>query len=359
MSLYRIDGWDYYPPNSTGQTVVGPNFMADGYTNGLNNWTTYPGRFGGNCVSLGSNFNSFQAIGHRYTDSDTVIIGHAFNMDSQILITGGQIGVYDAEGASYLQCGVSFEQNGVFRAFRGTGGSGSNAGTIVATSHSGVYHPQEWNYLEVKIKVHATAGLIEVRLNTVTIISYVGPTTNQFNNPILSLAHGWDNVAYLGFSNLKWDDRYILLCDGIGNADYLGNVRVNTQLTVGAGDLTQFGVVGAAANWNAVNEFVLTDAEYVWTQTIGNEDLYSMDPIITAANIFGMQVTGAHKQDDATQKTSRNLIKTHSTVYEGADNVLAQTYRYYHDVFELNPNTGVGWTASELNAAQAGQKLQA
>jgi hypothetical protein len=145
----------------------------------------------------------------------------------------------------------------------------------------------------------------------------------------------------------------MVVLDGVNSNDYLGNVRVNTQFTVGAGDLTQFGVVGAANNWDAVNEFVLTDAEYTWTQTVGNEDLYAMDPIITAANIFGMQITGAWRQDDATQMKGHSLIKTHGTIYEGADNELAQSYRYYRDVYELNPNTGVGWTAAELNAVQA------
>lgn len=361
MSLYRIDGWDYFPPNSTGVGVIGPNFMADGYTNGLNNWTSAPGRFGvGNSVWLGSNFNSFQAIDRRFDDSDTVIIGHAFNADFSTLLTGGQIGVYDSEGASYLQCGVSFDQNGVLRVFRGTGGTGSNLGTIVATSHSGVYHPQEWNYLEIKVKVHATAGIVEVRLNTVVVISYVGPTTNPNNAPILGLPHGWDCMSYLGWSNLKYDDRYILVVDGTGNNDYLGNVRVNTQLTVGAGDLTQMLVTGASANWDAVNEFVLTDTEYVHSPTVGNADLYTMNPNATSQNIFGVQITGAWKQDDATQMRGQNIIKTGGTVYFGAtDKYLAQTYRYYHDMWELNPNTGVGWTAADLNAIQAGQKLLA
>jgi hypothetical protein len=38
------------------------------------------------------------------------------------------------------------------------------------------------------------------------------------------------------------------------NTAYLGNVRVNCQLTVGAGDLTEMSVFGAASNWDAVNE---------------------------------------------------------------------------------------------------------
>jgi hypothetical protein len=243
MSLYRIDGWDFFVPNATGSTVVGPNFTADGFTGGLSNWNTSPGRFGGNCIYLANNSQSFHAINRRFT-TETVIIGHAFRMDAPDIPAGCQFGVYDGEGASYYQCGVSFDQNGVIRANRGN-----------------------------------------------------------------------------------------------------------------AGDLTQFGVVGAANNWDAVNEFVLTDAEYTWTQTVGNEDLYAMDPIITAANIFGMQITGAWRQDDATQMKGHSLIKTHGTIYEGADNELAQSYRYYRDVYELNPNTGVGWTAAELNAVQGGQKL--
>lgn len=359
MSLFRIDGWDYYPPNSTGQTVVGPNFTADGFSAGLNNWTTTTGRFGtGNSIWLGANFVSFEALGRRFT-TETVVIGQAVRMDTSGLFGGG-LAIYDAMGASFLQCGIGFFEDGVIRVVRGNGGSGSLNGVIVATSKNKVIHPQEWNYIEIKFKLHASSGLVEVRVNTVVVVSYVGPTTHMTVTPILGLPIGWDTIAYNGFSNLQYDDRYILDDVGTDNIDYLGNVRVNTQLTVGAGDLTQMSVFGAANNWDAVNEFVLTDAEYVYTSTIGNSDLYAMNPSITAQNIFGVQVVGAWRQDDATQMRGQSLIKTHGTVYEGAlTNELAQTYHYYRDVYDLNPNTGVGWTAAELNAIQAGQKLLA
>lgn len=358
MALYRIDGWDYYPANTFGAGQNDANLKADGWTGGTNNFFVSPGRFGGNAIGLGSNFTSWEPIGKRFT-SEQVVVGHAWYMGGLGLM-GGQFGFYDAQGATFLNCFMQFEQDGVIRIYRGNGLSGGISGVVVATSKAKAIHPFEWNYIEVKYKQHATAGIFEVRVNKVVVVSYTGPTTHMTLSPILSLATGFDTFSYVGFTGLLFDDRYVLDDTGANNVDYLGNVRVNTQLTTAPGDLTEMLVSGASANWDAVNESALTDAEYAYSSTVGARDLYTMNPNATSQNIFGVQVTGAFRQDDATQMKAHLLVKTHGTLYESAvDQYLAQNYHYYRDMWELNPNTGVGWTAAELNAIQAGQKLLA
>jgi hypothetical protein len=360
--LYRIDGWDYYPAN----TGVSANALADGWFGSTTVLSTSTGRFastGGLAMgSTGLNFSRsmFEGIGRRYT-TETVVVGQAlFIASSGGLISPFNIGLYDGQGGNALQSWLQFEEDGVIRLYRG-GLSSTNSGgsTVIATTPAKTVHSDEWNYIEIKVKVHPTAGIFEVRVNTVVVISYFGNTQNLMP-PILGQDPGWDTLCYEwrgAFSATWWDDRYILDDTGTVNTTYLGNVRVNTQLSIGVGDETDMSVFGAAANWDAVNEALLTEVEYVYSATMGDFDLYEMDPNVTAQNILGVQVVGAHRQDDSTQLKSNLLLKTGGTVYPGADHYLAQTYHYYRDMWDLSPGTGVGWTTAELNAIQPGQKV--
>lgn len=362
MALYRIDGWDYYPSAGTNVQV---NAAADGWYNGSGNLQTFTGRFGKGLALgfTGSVFNqtSYEAIGRRWT-TETTIIGQALFRPTGTG-SGFQLIVNDQQGAQGPQFMLQFETLGIIRLYRYIGTGGGGGITLIATTPAKTWHNDEWNYVEVKFKVHNVAGTVEVRINKVVVLSYAGPTSNTLA-PVLSLAYGWDSIGWSGsLSNgddtdqIRWDDRYILDDTGAVNTDYLGNVRVNCQLTTAPGDVTQMSVYGAAANWDAVNDTALTEVEYVYDAVMGDRDLYTMDPNVAAQNILGVQLTGAHRQDDSTQLKSNLLLKTHATEYAGADHYLAQNYHYYRDMWDLNPNTGVGWTAAELNAIQAGQKV--
>jgi hypothetical protein len=61
-----------------------------------------------------------------------------------------------------------------------------------------------------------------------------------------------------------------------------------------------------------------------------------MNPNVTAQNILGVQVTGAHRQDDSTQLKS-NTHEDGELLYTGVDNFLAQNYHYYRDIYDINP----------------------
>jgi hypothetical protein len=362
MALFRIDGWDYLPV-STGCEV---NALADGWYGNTVNIATSLGRFGSGLALGQTGLHSggasmYEAVGNRFT-TETVVMGQAFYLAQG---NGGlwqpfQIGAYDGEGGNGDQWVLQWEEDGVFRLYiGGTSSVNKNGLTLVATSHNKVTHVNEWDYIEVKWLIHPTAGMVEVRVNTVTVISYLGRTGNLMP-PLLGADYGWDTLQYSwrsSYNTTLWDDRYILDDTGVDNIDYLGNVRVNAQLTTAPGDLTQMSVFGAAANWDAVNERVLTEVEYVYDSVMTHRDLYTMDPNVTAQNILGVQVVGAHRQDDSTQLKSKLSLKTGGTIYDGVDHYLAQSYHYYRDIWDINPNTGVGWTAAELNAIQAGQQV--
>lgn len=373
MSLYRIDGYDYWYPMNGGYdsagTLTRAQAAADGWYDNIAQVTTYTGRFGkGLCWgTLPSAYDQpvSQAIGKRFT-SERIVVGQA-QFQPQTYGQWWCWGPVDFQGIgsgnSYTNrhFWLNFEIGGLIRLYiGGTSATDPTGQTLVASTPAKTWHSDEWDFIECKFTLSQTSGLVEVRVNKVVVISYVGRTANLFT-PLLGLPLGWDGLFYAGTNGtpiFMVDDRYLLDNTGANNTDYLGNVRVNCQLPTAAGDLTEMSVYGVAANWNAVNKPSLVETEYVFDATMGHRDLYTLDPNVSAQNILGVQVTGAHRQDDSTQLKSNILLKTGGTLFTGPDHNLAQNYHYYRDMYELNPSTSAGWTPAQLNLLQAGQQVQ-
>lgn len=282
---------------------------------------------------------------------------------------GGRVLVGSAhQGAGYLcffdavsgvtQFSVSWNTFGVLRAWQGEPGLSAQIGVSAVAS----YFYNEWFYLEVYANI-ANSGSFEVRVNTVPVMNYALADTQA------SGIAGFDSVGFgLGstvygnhFESWLLDDLYF--CDGAGavNNTFLGNVRVKSQLAVGAGDHTGMTIGGsspAATNWQSVLDTLLGASKFVYSPTAGDYDLYTVDPIVNAPLVHGVQVRGAYRQDDATQRVSRNLLKTGGVLFEGADNYLNQSFSVHRDIWDLNPDTGLGWTAAQVNALQIGPKVE-
>jgi len=116
-------------------------------------------------------------------------------------------------------------------------------------------------------------------------------------------------------------------------------------------------MTGTMSNAEAVRNLILDDQRYVQTLTSGNQDLYTLQPILNAPAVLAVQVSGAYRMDDSTQQKVRNTLNAGGTASEGVDHYINQSFTYYRDIWELNPHTGLGWTGAEVNALKIGPKL--
>lgn len=367
MSLRNIDGYDYYPAVPSSMAQLKGLMEANGYyivnlpRENLNmgvKMTT--GRFGfGNCLWMESHpvagdLLIVKPIEKITANLQEVVWGQAVYVPAIHSAYHG-FTLFDAI-TGVAQLSVAVCSLGIIRVYRGL----PYDGVLLGWSRAGVFYSDEWWWLDFKAKVAPTGGYCQVRVNTKVVIDLVG--LNSQAGPLT----GFDSIAFTAngvtgqTSSVFVDDHYLLDLTGAVNNDYLGNVRVKTQFTAGAGALTNFIPSGANPNWQTAQNRLLTDAGgYNSAANIGDADFYTIQAIINANVVHAVQVKTAARQDDATQRILHNRIRANAVIAEGTDHYLNQGYTYYNDIYELNPDTGVGFTGSEVNLLQIGPEVQA
>lgn len=342
MALICFDGFDYTTNsnflNSLGYYDTGGAAIIAG-----------GGRFGGNCLSIapaypGSPTRVFAA------GFAQAFVGFAVNAAVNTLT----VGFVDTNNNSNYQCYLTFNDYGQISAYNGNG-------TLLGSSSINAWLPGTWCYCEIKpVIAGGTSGSLQVRINGAVVLTL--PNVNTQHPTSTSSTFNGIRWAAGDYANPRIDDFY--MCDPTGAApynSYLGNVRVQAVLPAAAGSLTQFLKSSTSlANWQcAINQNV-DDTLYVYSATVGNEDLYTVSASIGAVTIYGVQIRGAYRQDDATQRSAQTLLKSGSTFATTAVVPCNQAYAFQTDgPFIVDPNTGASWTPSAVNSLQIGPKVAA
>jgi hypothetical protein len=339
MSLLFVDGFDHFSAATT----------ALKYANAPN--TAYTAMVEGRRPSsLAIRLRNSSAYLYKTLPSteDTLIVGFAYKATS--LYAGRIISFRDSAGG--YQATLTGLTTGVLQARRG-----EYDGTLLQESSDFIV-ADSWNYIEIKLTVHDTTGLFEVRVNGVVWISYTGDTKGTAVAGVTSLAFGptTTNSAYN-----HYDDLYVCSTDGSTNNDYLGDCRVDTLLPTEAGTYAQFTPTGSANNWANVDEVPPdNNTSYNSGDTAGMKDSFGFTTLSgTGATIFGIQTNLIARKDDAGTRTLMPLVRSGGTDANGAAQSLGDSYVDQMTIFETDPTTSTAWTESAINAAEFGYEVAA
>lgn len=375
MANRVVDGFDWFP---TGKTESQRNTLW-----GANGWFYDPsfvagpvpdvsvGRFG---YGLAMNiYNAGSGATSTYTGMVVPVDGLltecyvAFGMyypsstgDSQG--SGNLVSFFDGVNFEH-QLTVYFRANGVVQAYIGNTGATTGhwpMATQIGSSPVGKFEEDRWMVVEIYGKVAHVGGELEVRINTVPVLQIVGADTCGG-----TVTDTFDSIwlaARGGGTRFILDDFYINDVTGSTNNTWMGNLRVFTSFVIADGftnDFTIGGTVPAASNWQSVLNSALDDTKYVYSSTINDIDLYEIDPVVNSPAVRVLQVRMALKQDDATQRSAKALIRIGATTYEDdVEHFTNQDYTFYFGRWELNPSTGVSFTGTEVNGLEIGVKVE-
>jgi hypothetical protein len=374
MTNLVTDGFDWFPTGqstATRQRLWGANrFFAHDNGGGLAA-DVVTGRFG-----YGQAFMQYGSVGGFFGfDSGYVVplgvtpstgfYGVAVYVDSLLPSAARPLlGFYDAVSDAQQIC-FSFEQNGVIKVWQGPPGP---SGVVLCTSVAGVFQEDQWFHCESSPVIANSSGSLEIRINTVPVVQLVGADTQNtanayFDSVFLGAYTTNDNVSISSSHPVVFDDMFVNDTTGSSNNTWQGNLRVKTQFMIANGATDNFTIGGsspAATQWQSVLNQVLDDTKYVYSGNAGDIDLFTPDPNLNAPFVRAVQVRMGLRQDDATQRVARALLRIGGTNYVGSvDQYTNQTYTFYKERWQLSPATGTSFTGTEVNGLQAGVKVQA
>ncbi len=336
-TIVWIDGFDHYAVASQGIRKYNANFSS-----------ADTGRFGGQAAQITSLLNLEKVFS---TTSAAWRVGFAAKLNT----FGGNAFqmIRLRDGASdQVELGVSSTRQ--VRVTRN--------GTQLAVSTQ-IMNMSQWYYLEwyVVISDSISTNQCVVMLDGVEVINLSATsdtknTSNAYADRVI--------ITGTGSNNHSIDDLVVSMMDTTTSPTFLGDLRVQTLFPNADGNYSQF----TGSDGNSVNNYLLVDdttsvndADYTGSSTVGHKDSYNIESLtFTPTSIKAAKITSCMRRDDAGAKTGRLFFRTGGSDFEGSDITPASSgFVFEGHIAEVNPDTTVAWTASDITSLEIGIKVEA
>lgn len=282
------------------------------------------------------------------TPSGTVVVGFAMYLSVGAVTGNLRLPGVWGDGGTVLHSSLGFDAANHLQLRR-------SSSPVIATS-SQVFPLSEWHYVEYKANVADTGGTVIVRVDGVEWINFSGDTRNA------GVSTNIDAVSMSEYSGSVYiDDFYICNTTGTANNDFLGDHRVDFLLPNGNGAVNQW----TGSDGNSTDNYLLVDetpvdtADYVYSSTVGNRDLYAFADLSAAvASIKGIQQVSYAQKSDAGAANLINLLRlADGTVDQSPSTPLSSSWAsIMGKLYETKPD-GSAWTVADLNGAQFGAEV--
>jgi hypothetical protein len=344
----------------------------DHYTTILQKWSATSGvpSISSLAARTGANGLRYNAVGGQVsvtkniTSIATVIIGFAFNI--QVLPSAAKDFILcafnDASGNS--QCFLKVSPTGTLQFYRGNNTNNNSAGIGTAIGPSGSIGSGAWHYVEVKVTIDPSAGVVECNVDGGQIITASSLNTRGVTNSSVSSISLGSYLDNDGSGTFWYDDVYFINTSS-PNSTYLGDVAVEMNLPTGDGSSLQWTPNSGTPHFSRVNENPPDDdTSYNSDATVSDIDYYTYGNISsTAGTVAAVVVNLRARKDDAGTRSIRAQIKSPASSGTAADNgadfAQATSYADFQGIFETDPNTSAAWTVAAVNAAEYGIKTTA
>jgi len=316
---------------------------------------TVLGRRGGSALDMGIvGSNHFQTASIRDATVDQIAICGFMLKTPEIFATTPNF-FFHLTAGSVIQVGVKLFGTGQFGVYDGT--------VFLRETSPPLVQPGRWYYVEIKIKVSATAGSIEVRFDGTVVWTSATTLALRADTTVF-----WDAVRFRAGMGDKQiiDDIYV--CDGAGtvNNNYLGDTSVEHINPNAIGDNSAWTPSSAVDHYTLVDDgtnrtTLVDETDYVSSSTTAQKDLFNYEALASpgvgdASLIHGVQVnTWARiteiQPSDLISKTKTGTTEAGvtTTIRRDDTNQFIETA-----IFELDADTAVAWTVSGINGAQFG-----
>lgn len=234
-----------------------------------------------------------------------------------------------------------------------------STGTFLGITDNVIFSAGSTHYLEIQVFVHDTTGTVTVWVDGNVVIALTNVDTRNGASEVIDAVSFRNLKDTQGGLDGECDDIYVT--NGDGPAPYngrLGDLVVETLFPNDNGFYSDF--VGSDAdsvdNYLHVDETTHdSDSTYVESGVGGARDSYKFQDLSTTTEqVRGVMITTVVRNtgvaDDfqiTTRIDSNDYDSDTITAPAGYEGKLQQ-------ILQLSPDTGVNWTAAELNATEFG-----
>jgi hypothetical protein len=256
----------------------------------------------------------------------------------------------------YLRDGVSGVVHGALQFNAGTRRIGAyrSTTTLLGETADNVLIENTWNHIQVKWTVSDTVGVVQVKVNNVTVLNLTGQDTQNSANAYVQ------SISFAAPGNdIQIDD--LIIVDTAGGApwnDFLGDVKIVPYLSDGAGNYSAW-TPSAGVNYQNIDDTTPDgDTTYNSASVNGDKDSYAIAAVGVTGAVFSVRHLAQMRKDDAGSRNVRLFMRVGGVDYPGSDIGLSDSYVTYARLHETNPNTGVQWIVSGVDGAEVGQEAR-
>ena len=216
----------------------------------------------------------------------------------------------------------------------------------------------KWYEVFIEKVYHASTGTFKLWMNGRLEVDESGLNTGTIPTHT--------DIVSGGYLPTQINDGYLMdvvVGDGSDSPSAAFPYSLNAHTLLPDGNGNSSVLVGSDAD--STDNYLLVDnpnpneAEFVGSAVEGDKDTYTMEDLPSASeDIIGVIAEQIAAKADQGTKFMRPVIRTVSTDYVGDSYALAQSYALDWHAWDLNPNTSLAWTGTEVNAIEVGAEVR-
>jgi hypothetical protein len=209
-----------------------------------------------------------------------------------------------------------------------------------------------WVFLEIRIVISDTVGVVQARINGVQVLNLTGQDTNVSGSNIAQLVIGC--LASSTYA-VQLDDLYI--SNGDSPDEFLGDLYIDTVWPDADGDVNDW-TANTGNRYAAVDDPTDIDDEttYVSETTDEGKQLFSFGALSSElSGIKAVQEVITVRKDTSPSVNIRPLFRTSGdSDYEGGLVALGDAYVSAMKLWTANPDDSQDWEATDIDNGQFG-----
>jgi hypothetical protein len=240
--------------------------------------------------------------------------------------------------------------------------SSQTTGTFLGSANNCLL-PNRWQYIEIRVKVHATAGEVECKVNGIQVMNLSGIDTDR-GGSFAEMTEVWFYAMTANADTYARayviDDIYIVSTDAGVHTTFLGPTKIEGLFASAEGDNIDFTPSAGTDNSANIDENPVSTTDYNSSSTATDFDLLAADNLtLLSQNIRGVQLNVDFLVTEATPFGLLPKIKTGTTEDDGDEITTAddETWVTKFHVFDQDPDTATNWTAAGINGMQIGYEV--